>query len=265
VSRYPPAKFVGSPNFGYPSGRHGQLVKPEAFTYHIAQGTLVGTDAWFRNPASQASAHFEVGKAAEVHQYVELTDAPYTNGKLQKPDLTIPWLKACVGAGTAANPDVNPNTVTVSIEHEGLTGVKWPEAQYQASLALTVWLLDYYDLWAYVDDFDNRFIGHYRIDSVDRPRCPGTGWPKTRLKADLLAMKEDEVTMTKEDLVALLGLALRNDTGGIRQALLRDGGIDTAIDAAAAAHAKLPHAASGVPAKHKHGVKATLSGETEEA
>ena len=259
MSRYPQAKWIGSPNFGLPQGRHGQLVKPEAIVYHIAQGTLIGTDAWFRNPASEASAHFEVGKLAEVHQYVELTDAPWTNGKIQKPDLTIPWLKQCVTDG------INPNTVTATIEHEGMTGLVWPEAQYQGSLALTVWLLDYYDLWGWLHDFNNRFIGHYRIDSVDRPNCPGPGWPKNRLKADLLAMKEDDVYTNREltdqiEAAALEGL-LGLDNAKIGASNIKDwirGVVKTAVDA----HAATPH---GSAATHKHPLSATITGETEEA
>ena len=35
---------------------------PKFMIIHIMQGTLAGSDSWFRNPAAQVSAHFGVGK-----------------------------------------------------------------------------------------------------------------------------------------------------------------------------------------------------------
>lgn len=181
--RYPAATWIGSPNFGYGRGTHGQL-DPEAIVYHIAQGTMPGIDSWFNNPAALASSHFAVGDVGQVHQYVELEDASWANGVVNKPDLSIPWLKKVLSEFKA------PTLRTVTIEHVGFTGQPWPARKYRGSLDLTVWLLDTFDKWAWLDDFDNRFIGHYRIDSVNRSSCPGKGWPAAQLKADLLAIRK---------------------------------------------------------------------------
>ena len=52
-------------------------------------------------------------------------------------------------------------------------------------------------------------LGHYRIDSVNRARCPGTGWPRARLFSDL----EDDMEFRD----VTYGMAT------IRQRIQRDG------------------------------------------
>jgi N-acetylmuramoyl-L-alanine amidase len=174
----PNITWIGSPNFGFPDGTHGQN-EPEAIVYHIAQGSLAGIDAWFNNPKSYASTHFAVGLGGVIHQYVRVEDAAWGNGVMNAPDMSIPWLKFCW------ENEINPNLKTISIEHEGFTGDPWPEAMYQASRALTVWLVDAHNLRHFLVALDDRFIGHYKIDSVQRANCPGTGWPRARLFQDL--------------------------------------------------------------------------------
>jgi len=179
----PSIRWIGSPNFGYPDGRHGQN-QPQAIVYHIAQGSLAGIDAWFNNPRSNASTHFAVSKTGAIHQYIAVEDAAWGNGVMNRPDLAIPWLRDCYENG------INPNLRTISIEHEGFTGDPWPEAMYRSSLALTVWLIDKYHLRNFLVVPDHGFIGHYRIDSVNRARCPGTGWPRSRLFRDVGRLKD---------------------------------------------------------------------------
>jgi N-acetylmuramoyl-L-alanine amidase len=174
----PSITWIGSPNFGYPDQTHGGL-DPQAIVYHIAQGSMTGLDAWFNNPNSYASTHFGVAKSGAIHQYVAVGDAAWGNGVINQPDLSIPWLANCYNNG------INPNLKTISIEHEGFTGQPWPEAQYQASRRLVTWLIDTYNLRHTLVKLDHGHIGHYRIDSVNRKNCPGTGWPRSRLLQDL--------------------------------------------------------------------------------
>lgn len=176
---------VPSPNYGYPTGGHGRPRVVVALVYHVMEGTLAGTDSWFAARKSGASTHFGVGKAGEIHQYVALEDVAWGNGLMKSPDLSIPWLKECWDT------NFNPNLLTVSIEHEGahvrdaagnITTYWAPtEAQYQATLALTKWLVG--ELGIPVDSA--HLIGHNRIDGVSRAYCPGPGFPWTRLLADL--------------------------------------------------------------------------------
>lgn len=48
--------------------------KPRLFIVHIMEGTLAGTDSWFRNPAAQVSAHFGAGRQGELYQWVDTGD-----------------------------------------------------------------------------------------------------------------------------------------------------------------------------------------------
>lgn len=165
----PAAIWIGSPN--YAPGRDGH--RPVAIVYHIMDGTLAGTDAWFRDRESRVSAHYGIGKDGSVHQYVREEDTAWANGVVNRP--SWPLLDEF--------PGVDPNRYTLSIEHEGHPGEPFTEAMYQASLALTRYLVS---RWAIPVDRDH-LIGHYRIDSVNRADCPGPAFPWDRLFADLAA------------------------------------------------------------------------------
>ncbi len=166
---------IPSPNYGLPRGTRGRSGnKVIAIVNHIMDGTLVGTDSWFQNTTSNVSAHFGVGKDGSIHQYVDINNVAWANGVVNKP--LWPLL----------NPDVNPNYYTVSIEHEGQSGDQFTEEQYQATLTLHRWLIDTFALQVN----ENTIIGHYRIDSVNRANCPGTGFLWQRLFTDLKGGEE---------------------------------------------------------------------------
>lgn len=187
-------KWVPSPNHSQPKG-----YKFNTIVNHIMEGTLVGTDSWFANPASQVSSHFGVGKNGEIHQYVDLKYPAWANGAVNKPN----WPLLISG--------VNPNYYTVSIEHEGKNGDVMPEAQYQANLALHRWLIENLGIPVTRDNI----IGHYRIDSVNKSNCPGSGFPWDRLFKDLEGGNDvlDVAVLlyTKEDYWAGTDVAARND------------------------------------------------------
>lgn len=172
----PDITWVGSPNFWV--GRWGEDVL--GICDHIMQGTLGSTDGWFNNPASGVSATFGVGKAGAIHQYVSLADSAWANGIVKQPDLSVKWLADFVRRGD------NPNHCTVSIEHEGNSGDVMPEAQYQATLRLHKWLLSQFPK---ITADRQGIIGHYQIDLPDKSRCPGAGFPWTRLITDLAGWK----------------------------------------------------------------------------
>lgn len=185
--------WIGSPNFSSPMG-----YKVIAIVNHIMSGTLTGTDSWFANPASKASSHFGVGKKGEIHQYVNLDNPAWANGVVNYPN----WPLLQNG--------VNPNYYTVSIEHEGESGDVMPEAQYQATLALHRWLIGTLGIPVTRDSI----IGHYRIDSVNKSRCPGTGFPWDRLFKDLQGgsdvLKVAVLLYSKDDYWAGADVAVRN-------------------------------------------------------
>lgn len=187
---YPAADVVVPlPYFGYPAGEKGGN-NILAVVHHIAEGhwaTLINPDFWAsRNGGTGGSVHFAVSKSGQVAQFVDIWDAAYGNGIVKNPT----WPPALNG---------NPNEKTVSIEHEGFTGEAWPEAQYQASLKLTDWILGR----ALIRATPDTVIGHYRIDSVNRANCPGSGWPVARMLAELNT-EEDELTDDEKAALAWL-------------------------------------------------------------
>jgi|SRR5680860_8196 len=189
----PTITWIGSPNFSSPRG-----YKIIAIVNHIMSGTLTGTDSWFANPTSKVSSHFGVGKNGAIHQYVNLDNLAWANGVVNNPN----WPLLQYG--------VNPNYYTVSIEHEGESGDVMPEAQYQASLALHRWLIEELGIPVTRDNI----IGHYRIDSVNRSKCPGSGFPWDRLFKDLQGgsdvLKVAVLLFTKEDYWAGADVAVKN-------------------------------------------------------
>ncbi|MBC2723321.1 N-acetylmuramoyl-L-alanine amidase [Desulfosporosinus sp.] len=194
----PSIKWIGSPNHSAASKK----LKTIAIVDHIMQGSLAGTDSWFKNPASKASSHFGVGKNGDIHQYVGLDYPAWANGAVNKPDWPL-------------YTGVNPNYYTVSIEHEGYTGDVMPEAQYQATLALHRWLIELLGIPVTRDTI----IGHYRIDSVNKANCPGSGFPWERLFRDLEGGEDvlDVAVLlnTKDDFWAGADVAARHGNCGI--------------------------------------------------
>lgn len=137
--------------------------------------TMEGTLSWFRNPKSEVSAHFGVGRDGRVWQFVQMRDTAWANGIVQEPDLTIPWL------AEAIKNKVNPNYLTISIEHEGDGIMPMPELQYQSTLALHQMICDYYKIPVDIQ----HIIRHSQITGVDRAHCPGVSFPLYRLLREL--------------------------------------------------------------------------------
>ena len=148
-------KWIDSPNFW--QGR--KSYKPEAIVIHIMAGTLTGTDSWFKNPKSQVSAHYGIGKNGEVHQYVKEEDRAWHAGGVYKP--TWKLIKKKWGRV------VNPNNYTIGIEHEGRENTVWSEEMKNASSQL---IRELAKRWQIPLDRDH-IIGHYEI-TARKPYCP---------------------------------------------------------------------------------------------
>ncbi|MEM7244665.1 MAG: peptidoglycan recognition family protein [Acidobacteriota bacterium] len=154
------ALWKGSPNFV--AGRRGY--RPEAVVIHVMAGTLVGTDAWFKNPESKVSAHYGIGREGQVHQYVKESDTAWHAGR-RTSDASWSLLK----------PRVNPNLYTIGIEHEGQVDDPWPDAMYESSAKLIQQACLRWDI-----PIDRKHvIGHREIFS--RKSCPGSRASLTRL------------------------------------------------------------------------------------
>lgn len=157
-------EWVGTPNFW--EGRKGR--RPIAIVDHITAGNYPGCLTWMQNPKAQASANYLVTRDGRILQLVKDEDSAWANGFVKNPDWPL-------YDGT------NPNRYTLSIEHEGTGSGDLTEEQYQATLWLHRHLCK---KWEMLVDRDY-IIGHYRIDSVNRPNCPGPDFPWDRLFEDL--------------------------------------------------------------------------------
>jgi N-acetylmuramoyl-L-alanine amidase len=153
--------WVGCASGNFHKGRRG--FRPEAIVIHIMDGTLAGTDAWFKNPRSSVSAHYGVGKHGEIHQYVAETDSAFHAGTVDHPSWT--GIKR-----SQQNPGgyINPNYYTIGIEHEGFATDQWPAAQIETSKAL---ITEIAARWAIQLD-EAHVIGHHQIRASKS--CPGS-------------------------------------------------------------------------------------------
>ncbi len=149
-------KQIPSPHFT--PGR--KTYRPEAIVIHIMEGTLTGTDSWFKNPQSKVSAHYGIGKNGEVHQYVQEHDTAWHAGRVNAPKWTL--IKA---AGNGMY--INPNSYTIGLEHEGNENTDWTPAMFEASCQLVA---DIAGRWNIPIDRQH-VIGHHEIYSLKT--CPG--------------------------------------------------------------------------------------------
>ncbi len=156
--------WIGAHPLNFSQGRSG--FKPEAIVIHVMDGSLAGTDSWFNDPRSRVSAHYGVGKEAQVHQYVKETDAAHHAGVVDQP--RWPLIKPrSNGSGF-----INPNFYTIGVEHEGrgLDPEAWPQSQLETSAALVAEIAR---RWGIPIDADH-IIPHHDIRH-SKPNCPGEG------------------------------------------------------------------------------------------
>jgi N-acetyl-anhydromuramyl-L-alanine amidase AmpD len=147
----------------FKSGRSGS--RPEAIVIHRSGGSLTDLDARCNKPQTFSSAHYGVGPAGEVHQYVEETDTAFHAGIVVNPTANM----------VIAKPGVNPNLYTIAIEQAGSPGETLPDAQYEATAAL---ICDIARAWQISLDSDH-VVFHSEIRSGRV--CPGEGFDRDRV------------------------------------------------------------------------------------
>ncbi|WP_134703782.1 N-acetylmuramoyl-L-alanine amidase [Ammoniphilus sp. YIM 78166] len=164
-------EWKGSPHFTPLVRPHRNLPEPPLIVLHTMAGSLAGTLAHFQSPHSLVSSHYGVGRKGEIHQYVDEKDGAWTNGRVNKPS-----------ADQIIQRGGNPNRYTITIEFEGKDrGGAIDEPQYQAGL----WLIKQIAARWKIPLTRDYIIGHYEIDSVNKPSCPGPFFPWSRLMKDL--------------------------------------------------------------------------------
>uniref|UniRef100_UPI0039F50DDE N-acetylmuramoyl-L-alanine amidase n=1 Tax=Streptomyces sp. 039-1 TaxID=2789263 RepID=UPI0039F50DDE len=118
---------------------------------HIMDGTLAGTDSWFRNPASQASSHFGTGRNGDLTQWVDTADRA--------------WAQA-VG-----------NRDWLSVENEGRGGDSLTGPQLQRCAGVLAWAHKVHGVpLQLANSPDGRGLGYHAMGGRtwgNHPSCPG--------------------------------------------------------------------------------------------
>jgi N-acetyl-anhydromuramyl-L-alanine amidase AmpD len=164
----------------YDIGRDGHKVK--AVVMHIAAGPLTAVFPTFNNSQRLASAHFCIGKDGTIEQYVSIDDVAYAVGLRHK---NGQWYNSrgimCKPSWQDLEPPDNPNLYTISVEHEGQPEDQWTKEMVAANTRLLRWIARQCGL-NYVPR--RTLIGHFEIDPVDRPNCPGPNVEWEQIAAD---------------------------------------------------------------------------------
>jgi N-acetyl-anhydromuramyl-L-alanine amidase AmpD len=186
---YAKSEWIRSPNRDV--GRNGHL--PVGIVDHIAQGTRAGVLSTFGDPTTKVSSHYLVCRDGSVVQFVRESDTAWANGwdfkkglAAYKPDLANRFL------GDAWHNRVNPNLITISIEHEGMSGEPFTPAQTWATCDLHV---DIFKRHGWPSGDFERLLGHNQIDSVNRPFCPGPTFPWANIKSGNNPIVDPPVTI----------------------------------------------------------------------
>lgn len=144
---------------------YGGTRRIDAIVWHITQG--IGSRGWLKSAVSKASSNYVIERDGGIYCLVDPTRDAWANGQVQNPDRGNPLIAKWLAEG------VNFNQRTISIEHEGFTsnnkGGSLTAAQVASTIALTAWLCATYG----IAPDQTHILGHYEVDSVDRPYCPG--------------------------------------------------------------------------------------------
>lgn len=166
--------WIGSPN--HYQGRNGYDITH--ITLHIMVGYLGGTDSVFKNPSTQASAHYGIGSDGTIHQYVNESDGSYSDANYAS------------------------NNSTISIEHEGgMAGVPCTQACMDASARLCADIARRYG-WTYL--WHNGLKGnvwlHREIPGTDHYGCPDN--TINGLNVDYIIHKANQILEGADDMSA---------------------------------------------------------------
>lgn len=154
---------ITNKSFGYPRGTRGQN-KPIAVVNHrTASRSPDSDDEPYFLSTTEKSVTFLIKRSGEIVQFLSIFDAHWGNGKVVLGPHSPEWLREL------DRRDINPNTRTVSIEHQAAGGWEgFTDEQIVSSCQLNAWLSEVLDLPKSRD----HHIGHYAIDWKDKKFCP---------------------------------------------------------------------------------------------
>lgn len=209
----PFADWRATKNHGY-GGRTGQN-KPLIITSHIMGGykRTMDNTAWL--DSSGISSHFGIGPGENnISQYVNILNASYANGitgypagkdRIDRTNRHIAaiekepgarWQQVTVGGLPYWNlvGDVGGGIIgslyncrSVTIEHEGVNQTTpWDEGMIRSTIRVQQWIIEESARLGMPLTVDaDLLVGHFQLDPIHRPYCPGPAWPKARILAAL--------------------------------------------------------------------------------
>lgn len=166
--------YAGSTFNGKIIVSHVTAPRAGSLSDHGSLGWLSGPD----DDRDSPSVHFLMARSGKVYHIVDLDKAPWTNGinftnfprgvnpatgkKIY--DTTNPYITAQMLANKS------PNLITFTIEHESYNGQGLTPAQWASTIELQAWLCQQFNI---VPQVGLTLCGHFQIDNVNRPYCPG--------------------------------------------------------------------------------------------
>lgn len=168
-----------TPNYGYPkgtSGRNGHKII--GVGVHVTGASWQSNYSWIKNPESNASYNCVILEDGSKYQLVSETNAAYSHGRINNP--SWPLLKS----------GVNPNLYTLSVARTGSNQRTWTERQMGSTIEV---IKHWSRIYGFPADRPHVF-GHFEIDSVNRPYCPGREFFDELIKK--LREEEDSVYKT---------------------------------------------------------------------
>lgn len=190
--------------FGYPVGTCGQN-RPLAFVDHRMGGykRTLDNDRWRHE--NFVGVHAGIGRDGSLDQYTSILDASWGNGttpnfegfdpsnaRLAQLEAMGAWTQHLIGGRriyALTHHGVNVlNSHTISTEHEDENkDQEWTPAQIATSIRWKRWCLEELNRAAIpMARGQDMLIGHFQIDAVDRPGCPGGHWPRAQFVAALI-------------------------------------------------------------------------------
>jgi N-acetyl-anhydromuramyl-L-alanine amidase AmpD len=168
-------KLIDSPSDNY--WTDSRPIK--AIVMHGTDGPWPAALAWLKNPRADnpgkaVSANYLITKQGFIYRLVDWTKGrrAWANGIVEAPDNSLQWLKEAV------KEKVNPNLITVSIEHEAsgyemVHMTPMTNEQFNASIELSALILRTAGLKA----SHETIVGHNQISGRQKYYCPGVIFP----------------------------------------------------------------------------------------
>ncbi len=174
---------------------------PDMIVNHITEGAFNGAVSWLSSPKSQASSHFVVAQDGRITQLVDIEEAAWVNGTNADPSKGNFYGNSLLKQ--VRDRKTNANYYSVGIEHEGIlsqTNGKLTDKQLEA----TIWLHKHiiaeikriYGADIVLDR--EHIVGHYQVDPIRKPFCPGKLFQFDEIINALKVDEEDEMKLEHE-------------------------------------------------------------------